>query len=623
MHCRDRGHEIANEVRPLLVRSGLMERDGTVGEAVRVGVLAKVVGHGLAMEIAGAGRSSKTPDDDFGERVRTLVERGDRGRAAGELLAMAETMASSGHVFDAREMARFAAAANTLTDRHGRITPELQSVVGAMEQHLSPSFSRRAAPLFQDLVAETGGRLEKIAMPQRRVPYWLKGPNPLANHQSRPALPKEADVVIIGAGLTGGLAAYHLSRTAERKGLSVVVLDAGDPAGEASGRNGGNFELIPENFFGDYGTYDGLIQERFKFLKRSYPDQPAEVLMRHAKKTAESIVAVAVANMKRMKKTIEREKIDCDFSPVGWIRTSLNEREARAAEADIELVRRLGGKVEVIDDATMRAKHNFAAPHGARLVPENGNYHPFKFVIGELQKALARGVELYARTPVKSVVSKKADLHLVKTDRGTIRAKKVIVATNAFTSELFPELGDIRPFRSQLASYNHLRDDTHGRSITAKDGDIYFNFPGEDCYVDDEGVARGTMNVGNDTDTEVPSPHDVQPSRSVFLGSKDEIASYLPETDHRPPIRAWSGSMAFVEGDHGMRMPVLGPLGQGPREGVFVAVWCNGYGGTGCHQAGAGAAAWALTGRVPKDIPQDVFGPQRLFEAAPQFDTTV
>jgi hypothetical protein len=62
-------------------------------------------------------------------------------------------------------------------------------------------------------------------------------------------------------------------------------------------------------------------------------------------------------------------------------------------------------------------------------------------------------------------------------------------------------------------------------------------------------------------------------------------------------------------------------MGENEREGVFLAIWCNGYGGTGCHNAGAGAASWALTGRIPKDMPQDVFGPKRLFTSEPQFDT--
>ena len=58
-------------------------------------------------------------------------------------------------------------------------------------------------------------------------------------------------MVVIGAGLTGVAAAYRLKDT----GLRVVLLDQGDPAGEASGRNGGNFELLPEN---SVGIYEGI-----------------------------------------------------------------------------------------------------------------------------------------------------------------------------------------------------------------------------------------------------------------------------------------------------------------------------------------------------------------------------
>src|SRR5262249_30122426 len=79
-------------------------------------------------------------------------------------------------------------------------------------------------------------------------PFWHRTPNPFANYQSTPELPRSADVVVIGAGLTGTAAAYRLKDTR----LSVVLLDQGDPAGEASGRNGGNFQLRPENSVGIY-----------------------------------------------------------------------------------------------------------------------------------------------------------------------------------------------------------------------------------------------------------------------------------------------------------------------------------------------------------------------------------
>jgi choline dehydrogenase-like flavoprotein len=63
------------------------------------------------------------------------------------------------------------------------------------------------------------------------------------------------DVLIIGAGLTGASAAYHLGPAVRDRSLRVALIDRGDPATEASGRNGGNFELLPENSVGLYGGW--------------------------------------------------------------------------------------------------------------------------------------------------------------------------------------------------------------------------------------------------------------------------------------------------------------------------------------------------------------------------------
>jgi hypothetical protein len=54
----------------------------------------------------------------------------------------------------------------------------------------------------------------------------------------------------------------------------------------------------------------------------------------------------------------------------------------------------------------------------------------------------------------------------------------------------------------------------------------------------------------------------------------------------------------------------------------LIAVWCNGYGSTGCQKTGAEAARWALTGQLSDDVPADVFGVKRLLSDAPMFDPT-
>ena len=95
-------------------------------------------------------------------------------------------------------------------------------------------------------------------------------------------------MVIIGAGLSGAAAAYHLKDS----GLSVAVIEKGDPAGEASGRNGGNFELLPEN---SVGTYEGLAPGRFKFMKRRYPNVPLEVLQAVSERQASLVLGTRTA----------------------------------------------------------------------------------------------------------------------------------------------------------------------------------------------------------------------------------------------------------------------------------------------------------------------------------------
>ncbi|KAG2424838.1 hypothetical protein HYH02_015101, partial [Chlamydomonas schloesseri] len=77
--------------------------------------------------------------------------------------------------------------------------------------------------------------------------YWLKGLNSSsAAARGRPAparpqapaqLPAAADVVIIGGGIAGVSTAYHLRKS--RPELQVVLLEARQLSGGATGRNGG------------------------------------------------------------------------------------------------------------------------------------------------------------------------------------------------------------------------------------------------------------------------------------------------------------------------------------------------------------------------------------------------
>jgi glycine/D-amino acid oxidase-like deaminating enzyme len=66
-------------------------------------------------------------------------------------------------------------------------------------------------------------------------------------------------------------------------------------------------------------------------------------------------------------------------------------------------------------------------------------------------KAISKGVNLQTETQVQSIleVDGSEGFWIVRTDRGDVRTKKVILTTNAYTSALLPEYKDkIIPYRA-------------------------------------------------------------------------------------------------------------------------------------------------------------------------------
>jgi len=89
-----------------------------------------------------------------------------------------------------------------------------------------------------------------FSQPVSRTPYWLANGNPLANYpwQNQPdaTLPESAEVVVIGAGFTGGALAYHWAKALSTE-KQMVVLEMDDPASGASGRNAGEGKSLKPN----------------------------------------------------------------------------------------------------------------------------------------------------------------------------------------------------------------------------------------------------------------------------------------------------------------------------------------------------------------------------------------
>lgn len=426
----------------------------------------------------------------------------------------------------------------------------------------------------------------------------------MAGHQSQPQLPESADVVVIGAGLTGAATAYHFATVLKQQPMRVVVVDQGDPAGEASGRNGGNFELIPEN---SVGVYEGLSRERLAFLRHVYRELPIEVLRAESERQASLVLGIALRNRDLLKGIILRERIDCDFSPRGWLHLASSEAEEQGLCDEVLFAAQHGQRIELWSRQKTRRETGIDNAFLGRFIPGDGTYHPFKYVCGLLQRALASGVELYTRVRVREVVSEGQDRHRVVTERGTILASRVIVATNAFTSQLFPELRAIRPFQSQIQVTEDAPDRARGRVITCEDGPVFFNQPRDGARKG----KRAPLLMGGGADRPMRNPSSRRRSTQVHILLLALRDRFYPELRGREPSAEWIGPLAITPD----QLPAIGFL----RPGVVIAAGYNGYGGSYTTASGLAAMEMALTSHVPDWVPEDVFSPRRLTMPEPIF----
>ena len=466
-------------------------------------------------------------------------------------------------------------------------------------------FSPAALAAFQDLQGQWGVATDRpIRIPLNDEPYWLRGDRPLRDFQSGDAFPDRADIVVIGAGLLGASAAYHLA-TRDTTNARIVVLERGEPAGEASGRNGGNFEMFPEN---SVGMYEGLAREREAFLRRRYPGLPPAIIRAESERQASVVLGLSLRNRALLKRIILREQIDCDFSPRGWLHLACSEEQEQGMCDEVTLAAQHGERIEIWSRHKIRAEFGIETAYLARFSPGDGTYHPFKYTCGLLQRAIRSGAELYTNVRVLDVTSRAWDEHQVLTERGTIIARTVIVATNAFTSQLFPELSAIVPHQSQIQVTERAPDRARGRVVTCEDGPVFYNQPRNSAR---DGMAPLLM--GGGADRRMRSPASRRRSPHVHAKLLALRARFYPELERVPPSSEWIGAMAFTPD----QLPALGFL----RPGVIIASACNGYGGSYTTAAGEAAAQMALTNAVPDWVPEDVFSPKRLLNAEPLFMT--
>ena len=230
-----------------------------------------------------------------------------------------------------------------------------------------------------------------------------------------------ADVLVVGGGVTGITLAYTLAE----QGSLVGLLEAGELAGEASGRNAG-------------------------FLLAAPAEPYAERIALWGREGARAVLHVGRRTHQRVRQLVQTLGIECDYEQTGSLRLTRTPEETEDLRASLPELRHDGFPMREIPVAEAVAEHVVSAFDAAFEVPEDGQFHPVRFLHALAAEAIRRGARLHVRTPV-TAARWQGGLWEVQAGGHVARARTLVLATNAFTPRLLPHLSPlIVPRRGQM-----------------------------------------------------------------------------------------------------------------------------------------------------------------------------
>jgi len=234
------------------------------------------------------------------------------------------------------------------------------------------------------------------------TPFWLDDP---AKPHPEPQLSQNisTDLLIIGAGFAGLWTAL-LAREAD-PAREIVLLEAGEAAIGASGRNGGFLDASIT-----HGFLNGLAR------------WPKEIARLHA---------LGLKNLSAIESTIKRLGIKCDYQLTGEIDIATEPYMLDQFTEFIELAKPYNIALEYLDREQLRNVVKSPLFIGGLKRLDSAVVNPAQLAWGLREVCLDLGVLLHENTPV-ATLEENDKMVIAHTPHGQVRARRVALATNAF-----------------------------------------------------------------------------------------------------------------------------------------------------------------------------------------------
>lgn len=225
-------------------------------------------------------------------------------------------------------------------------------------------------------------------------------------------LKSDYDLVVVGGGYCGLSVALH----AAQRGLGVLVLEAGTVGCGASGRNGGF--AVPH--------FPGTIR----------PSQVEALIGRRKGARLAEIVAQGPSDVFDL---IRKYQIRCDAEQAGWVQPAHSEKSLAAIRAVYEEWTALGARCEWKDGGEVMAFLGTGRQLGGWYNASAGVVNPFALAQGLARVASSHGAQIREHASV-TAIARGPGGHRVSGDGFEVTGRQVVIATNGYTSDLYPAL---------------------------------------------------------------------------------------------------------------------------------------------------------------------------------------
>ncbi len=248
--------------------------------------------------------------------------------------------------------------------------------------------------------------------------YWARSQAP----QNPPLMNDIAvDVAVLGGGFTGLSAAYYIRSISPHK--RVVVLEARGCGNGASGRNGAMVLTMTADRYMHFSSAPAIDKK---------------------------IYDLTADNIGTLSKLSAATGIDCELETNGALQVLVTPEDVQEARVYVQKAQSLGMPVELWDKRQLVSAIGTDVYEAGFFDPKGGHIHPMKLVHVFKAAAENAGAEIYENTTVANIEEGRE--HVLHTNGGhAIKAKSLVLATNAFTSRLGFFRNSILPVHEYVA----------------------------------------------------------------------------------------------------------------------------------------------------------------------------